>query len=142
MTNRVEGVEIRRDLAGVDWPAMKRDLAADDFDNGRTPEQLRRSFEASYATSFAWAGGRMVSTARLLADGVCNAYLTDVWTASAWRRRGVASAVVRDLLERVPGHHVALFTASHAGFYAGLGFEEEHTGMSTVVGTWLEGGTA
>ena len=62
MTNRVEGVEIRRDVVGVDWPVLKGDLAADDFDNGRTPEQLRRSFEASYATSFAWAGDRVVST--------------------------------------------------------------------------------
>jgi predicted GNAT family acetyltransferase len=141
VTNRVEGVEIRRDLAGVDWSAMRRDVAADDFDNGRTPEQLRRSFEASYATALAWTGDGVVSTARLLADGVCNAYLTDVWTASGWRRRGIASAVVRDLLERVPGHHVALFTASHAPFYAGLGFEEEHTGMSKVVGTWLGGGS-
>ena len=138
MTNRSEGVEIRRDLTGVDWPGMKRDLAADDFDNGRTPEQLQRSFEGSYATSFAWAGGRVVSTARLLADGVCNAYLTDVWTASVWRRRGIASAVVRDLLERVPGQHVGLQTDDAQEFYESLGFESQPEFWSIVSGSWLD----
>jgi len=63
--------------------------------------------------------------------------LVDVWTASAHRRRGLGTAVVRRLLERVPGHHVALFTEDRAQFYRGLGFEEEQTGMSLVVGTWL-----
>src|SRR5438105_1080334 len=32
--------ELRRDLAGVDWSAVKADLARDRFDNGRTPEEL------------------------------------------------------------------------------------------------------
>jgi hypothetical protein len=32
---------------------------------------------------------------------------------------------------------VALFTEDHAAFYRWLGFEEERTGMSLVVGTWL-----
>ena len=33
------------DLAAVDWARLKDDLSADDFDNGRTPDELRRSFE-------------------------------------------------------------------------------------------------
>ena len=82
-------------------------------------------------------GADVISTARLLADGVCNAWLVDVWTASAHRRQRIGSAVVRRLVERVPGHHVALFTEHHADFYRGLGFEEERTGMSLVVGSWL-----
>jgi predicted GNAT family acetyltransferase len=82
-------------------------------------------------------GAEVISTARLLADGVCNAWLVDVWTVSAHRRQGIGSAVVRRLVERVPGHHVALFTEHHSDFYRGLGFDEERTGMSQVVGTWL-----
>ena len=50
---------------------------------------------------------------------------------------GIGSAVVGRLLERVPGHHVALFTEAHADFYRQLGFEGERTGMSLVAGTWL-----
>ncbi|MBK8740653.1 MAG: hypothetical protein IPM02_14530 [Betaproteobacteria bacterium] len=30
-------------LAGVDWEEMKAAVAADDFDNGRTPDQWGRS---------------------------------------------------------------------------------------------------
>jgi predicted GNAT family acetyltransferase len=128
---------LRRDLAGVDWSAVKAELMRDGFDNGRTPEELDRSFAASAHVSVAWVGDRVVGTARLLADGVCNAYLVDVWTATDHRRHGVASAMVTDLLARVPGHHVALFTEHAQSLYARLGFAVEEVGMSTVVGRWL-----
>ena len=132
------GVQIRRDLDGVDWVALKTALAADRFDNGRTPEQLRRSFEASFATAMVWREESVIGTARLLGDGVCNAYLVDVWTAASQRRRGIGGAMVRDLLLQVPGHHVALFTHGSRHFYEGLGFEvDADTGMSLVVGEWL-----
>ena len=58
--------ELRRDLAGVDWAAVKADLARDRFDNGRTPEELRRSFAASAHVCLAWVDGRVVGTARVL----------------------------------------------------------------------------
>ena len=46
--------------------------------------------------------------------------------------------MVRDLLERVPGHHVTLWTDSQARFYANLGFEvDADVGMSLVAGDWL-----
>lgn len=129
--------ELRRDLTGVDWAAVTVDLARDDFDNGRTPEELERSFARSEHVSIAWADGRVVGTARMLADGVCNAYIVDVWTASPYRHRGIASAMVEDLLARVPGHHVALFTEHAERLYARLGFREERVGMSMVSGKWL-----
>ena len=56
----------------------------------------------------AWDGDNAVGTARLLSDGVCNTYLVDVWTRSTHRRQGVATAMVRDLMDRVPGQHIAL----------------------------------
>ena len=33
-------IEIRMVAVGVDWTALKKDLAHEGFDNGRTPEQL------------------------------------------------------------------------------------------------------
>ena len=131
-------ITVRDDLAGVDWDALSSALTADRFNNGRTPAELRRSFENSYATAIVGGGRAVVATARVLADGVCNAWLVDVWTESGHRRRGFGSAVVRRLLERVPGHHVALFTEHRTEFYEQLGFEEERTGMSLVVGSWLD----
>jgi GNAT superfamily N-acetyltransferase len=130
-------VRFSEDVEGVDWGELKADLAADDFDNGRTPDELRRSFAASAFVVVAWDGDRVVGTGRLLADGVCNAYLVDLWTQADRRRRGIGREMVRRLLGRVPGHHVALFTERGAPFYERLGFIEEHVGMSQVVGEWL-----
>ncbi len=51
----MDGIALRDDCDGVDWEALKRDLAEDDFDNGRTPDELERSFRASARVVFAWA---------------------------------------------------------------------------------------
>jgi GNAT superfamily N-acetyltransferase len=130
-------VEYKLELAGVDWAAMKVLLAEDDFDNGRTPGQLRASFENSYATCIAMAGGQAVGTARVLSDGVCNAYLVDVWTYTPYRRRGVARAMIEALLQKLPGQHVYTFTDDVVEFYRKLGFTERPTGLEKVVGEWL-----
>jgi len=126
------------EAASVDWARLKDDLVSDDFDNGRTLGELEESFRASQFTVFAWHDDQVVGTARLLADGVCNAYLIDVWTQSVWRRRGIGREMVSRLMQKVPGHHVGLFTDSATGFYASLGFQREEVGMSRVVGEWLK----
>ena len=126
------------DIGDVDWNRAKADLAADEFDNGRSADALRRSFANSQHVSFAFDGDRVVSMARLLSDGVCNAYLLDVWTARSHRHQGIASTMVRDLLANVPGQHVALQTDDAQALYAGLGFRPQPELMSIVVGTWLD----
>ena len=42
MAVRVDG-----SLEGIDWDEAKADLAADEWDNGRSAEALRRAFEQS-----------------------------------------------------------------------------------------------
>ena len=123
--------------AGVDWDQLTADLQADDFDNGRTPEELRRSFENSAVVTFAWMGGRVIGKARALSDGVCNAYVVDVWTHSDYRRRGVATRLMRLLEERLEGQHIYLFTDDAVAFYHSLGYKRQGTGLSLVVGKWL-----
>lgn len=130
-------VEYKRDLDGVDWDAMKATLRADDFDNGRTPEQLKLSFECSYATSIAYIDDRIVGTARVLSDGVCNAYIVDVWTLSAYRNQGIARTMMQQLLAELQGQHVYLFTDDAVDFYKKLGFVERPFGLEIVVGQWL-----
>ena len=124
-------------LGGVDWERMKALVAADDFDNGRTPEQLRESFENSHVAVVAYDGTEMVGTARALSDGVCNAYVVDVWTRAPYRGRGVARAMMGVLESRLRGQHVYLFTHDAAEFYLRLGFRLQGTGMGKVVGEWL-----
>ena len=131
-------VQIDDVLEGIDWAQAKADLAADDFDNGRTSAALRRSFEQSQHVAFARDGERLVGMARLLSDGVCNAYLVDVWTAATHRRQGIASAMIRHLLGEVPGQHVGLQTESAQRLYASLGFNAQPEFWSVVVGKWLD----
>jgi len=124
----------------VDWAALKAVLAADRFDNGRTPEEYRRSHENSHAVIFGRVGGEFVANGRILSDGVCNAYLVDIWTASPHRRRGVGREVVKRLVATVPGQHVGLFTEDMHAFYVTLGFRPQPGGMSRIIGVWLNRG--
>lgn len=133
MSIRVDG-----SLVGIDWARVKADLAADDFDNGRSPDALRRSFENAPHVAIARDGERVVGTARLLSDGVCNAYLVDVWTASSHRRRGIATRMVQLLVDAVPGQHVGLQTDDAQALYRSLGFRPQPEFMSLVSGRWLE----
>lgn len=132
MAVRVDG-----SLDGIDWEQAKADLAADRWDNGRSAAALRRSFEQSQHLAFARDGDRVVGMARLLSDGVCNAYLVDVWTMSAYRRQGIASRMIRRLLDEVPGQHVGLQTDDAPELYRSLGFDPQPEFWSQVVGTWL-----
>jgi predicted GNAT family acetyltransferase len=131
-------VRVDGSLDGIDWTQAKADLVADDFDNGRTAEALRRSFEQSRHVAFARDGDRVVGMARLLSDGVCNAYLVDVWTMSSYRRRGIASSMIRLLMDQVPGQHIGLQTDDAQPLYAALGFRPQPEFWSLVVGTWLD----
>jgi len=125
-------------LEGIDWERAKADLAADRFDNGRTADALRRSFEQSQHVAFARDGHRVVGMARMLSDGVCNAYVVDVWTQSAYRRQGIASTLMRMLADAVPGQHIGLQTDDQQAFYAALGYEPQPEFWSIVSGRWLD----
>ena len=131
-------IRIDSSLSDVDWKQAKEALVADDFDNGRSPQALRRSFDQSQHVAVARDGGRVVGMARLLSDGVCNAYLLDVWTQSEYRRKGVGSALVRHLVAQVPGQHIGLQTDDAVDFYRSLGFQPQPEFMSLVAGRWLD----
>ena len=125
-------------IEGIDWDAAKADLAADDFDNGRSADALRGSFENSQHVALARDGARVVGMARMLSDGVCNAYIVDVWTHSAYRRRGIASTLMRMLADAVPGQHIGLQTDDAQELYRSLGYQPQPEFWSIVVGRWLD----
>ena len=131
-------MQVDSSLDGIDWEAVQGDLIADDFDNGRSPAALRRSFEQSQHVAIARDGDRVVGTARLLSDGVCNAYVVDVWTARSHRRRGIATAMLRLLVDAVPGQHVGLQTDDAQQLYESVGFEPQPEFWSLVAGRWLD----
>ena len=129
------------DHDAVDWDALTRDLAGDDFDNGRTPAQLALSFRNSFAAVYAAVDARTIGTARVLSDGVCNAYLVDLWTLSAYRRRGIARRMIDVLCERLDGQHLCLFTDDAPAFYAACGFAQRGVAFERVIGRWLQNST-
>jgi predicted GNAT family acetyltransferase len=133
----MQKVTYKTNLANVDWTEMKTTLHLDAFDNGRSPKQLKRSFENSYATCIAYADNRIIGTARVLSDGVCNAYVVDVWTLTAYRGQGIARQMMQILLDKLKGQHVYLFTDDTPEFYRKIGFTEQPIGMGQVIGRWL-----
>jgi ribosomal protein S18 acetylase RimI-like enzyme len=135
--NRLMTVTYRSDLDGVDWEALKQDLIADDFHNGRTTAQVRTSFENSGAVAMGFEGDRCIANGRLLSDGVGNAYVIDVWTKSAYRRQGIARTIMHMLISTVPGQHIYLQTDDASGFYEKLGFVEQPKGMMFIAGRYL-----
>jgi GNAT superfamily N-acetyltransferase len=131
-------IVINSEVDRVDWHQAKADLGNDEFDNGRSAQALRLSFVHSQHVALAWANEHLVGMARMLSDGVCNAYRVDVWTASAFRRQGVGARMVKYLLDQIPGQHVGLQTDDAEAFYRSLGFRAQPEFMSVVVGTWLD----
>jgi len=130
-------ITYKLDLENVNWSEIKAKVQADDFDNGRTPAQLETSFRNSQATVIAYAGDEIVGKVRALSDGVCNAYVVDVWTYTPYRGQGIAKAMLVRLDEQLAGQHVYLFTDDAKGLYERVGFQPQGIGMGKVVGKWL-----
>ena len=134
-------ITYKRDLDGVDWNEMKKTLEKDEWDNGRTVDQYRRSFEGSYSFCIGYVEDKIMSMARALSDGVGNAYVMDVWTHSNYRNNGVARRMMELLFEDLPGQHVYLQTDDDTmEFYTKIGFKKHPNGMSQVVGEYLKEG--
>jgi predicted GNAT family acetyltransferase len=125
------------DVRETDWTALKNALVSDQFDNGRTPEEYRRSAEGSHLNVVVYDDHRIIGNGRILSDGVCNAYIVDVWTRSDYRRQGIATEIVRLLTDSVPGQHIYLQTDDALGLYEKSGFRPQPHGMGCVVGSWL-----
>lgn len=131
-------ITYQTDTTGINWAALHDAIRDDDFHNGRSADQYRRSFESSYAVAIARDGDAVVGTARMLSDKVSNAYIADVWTQIAYRRRGIARQMIELLEARAQGQQISLWTDSAHGFYERLGYTRTgNTHYEKVIGHWL-----
>lgn len=130
-------IRYQTDCEDIDWHVLKAALREDSFDNGRSPHQYEASFNNSYAVVFAFDNDKLIGTARALSDGVCNAYVVDVWVQTPYRKRGIASTMMDKLLAQLAGQHVYLFTDDAVPFYEKNGFQVQDVGLGRVVGKWL-----
>lgn len=134
-------ISYKTDCSAVNWQQLNDILLEDNFHNGRTVEQHRLSFENSYAVVFAYDEDRIVGTARALSDGVCNAYVVDVWTYSPFRKHGIATTMMSMLAEKLDGQHIYLQADEASGFYLKIGYTHRPIGLQKIVGRWLQNET-
>ena len=127
---------------GLDYAEMKARLIEDDFDNERTLKQYKISFENTHTVCIAYDDGHVIGTVRALSDGVCNAYIVDVWTYTPYRHQGIARRMMELTFERLQGQHVYLFTDSAREFYERIGMDKDmQQGYAKVIGQWLQNDT-
>lgn len=133
-------IHYKMDCNEVNWKEMQETLIEDNFHNGRSIEQYRQSFENSHTVVIAYDDDKIIGTVRALSDGVCNAYIVDVWTYTPYRKQGVARKMMELALDNLQGQHVYLWTDDQQVFYETIGMNtnEENTGYFKVVGEWLK----
>lgn len=117
------------DAPGPDDAEAAADLLVDTYWNARfTRDQLVRA----HLGSTAWVcardeRGKLVASARALADGAKHAWIYDVVVSPSLQGQGIGDAVVRRLLAHpaVAGcRYVHLGTRDAQGFYERMGFSD------------------
>ena len=114
---RYDEEEILGLYSGAGWSAYTAD-----------PDALREGFENSLLVLAAYDGGRLAGIARAVGDGRTIVYVQDVLVREEYRRRGVGTALMKEILQRYA--HVRQIvlvtddTPDTAAFYESLGFGE------------------
>jgi len=94
---------------------------------------VERAFAHSIvAGAYAEVAGTQIAVARVVSDGATFAWLCDVFVDPAWRRHGIAKALVRALLEDPRFATVrrwSLGTRDAHAIYRELGFEDATPGV-------------
>jgi GNAT superfamily N-acetyltransferase len=92
----------------------------------RTRDDVERQVAGAWRVVGAYddASGAQVGFARALSDGVCDAYLADVFVTSAHRGHGLGKAIVARMIDEGPGADLRwwLSTLDAHGLYEQFGF--------------------
>lgn len=113
-------------IDSIDFAAAHKWLTATYWSRGISRKRIEQGFRASTAVVSAHLGGIMKGIARCLCDTTRFGYIADVFVAEDARNRGIASAMVRDLMGRpelCETDHWYLMTKDAHGVYAKLGFK-------------------
>jgi predicted GNAT family acetyltransferase len=117
-----DAIVVRDSLGTVTGASLKQFYADSDFDNGRTAVQHEVAFRNS-VVRLAFDGGQLVGAARAVSDGVGCAAVFDVCVLPTYRQRGIATRLMRSLLDALPGQFVLLTCdASLQELYGSVGF--------------------
>jgi len=123
-------LEFKNDCTGVDWPMVSDTLRRVGMAYHR-PENHRKAFENSFAAVFVYHEGRMIGFGRAVSDGVCQSAVYDVAVLPEYQNRGIGTAVVKNILERLPAGNIILYAnIGREAFYEKLGFRRMKTAMA------------
>ena len=90
------------------------------------PETLRRGFENSLLTLAAYEENRLIGVLRAVGDGQTIVFMQDLLILPEYQRRGVGTALLRELLARYPQVRQIELTADDSpsllAFYRKAGF--------------------
>ena len=96
--------------AAEGWPSFPEDRA----------RALRALTAPGVTTVVAVEGARLAGFAQLMSDGEIQAHLSLIAVDPAFRRRGIARAMLREALARAGGVRIDLVTDTAPDFYAAL----------------------
>lgn len=97
-----------------------------------SPEQLDAAMQGSWRVMYAYSGDVLVGTARVISDGVVNAYLCGVGVHPGHRGAGIGRELVRRLVDNCQKHrlHLQLMCEDHlVSLYEKMGFVTFAQGM-------------
>jgi GNAT superfamily N-acetyltransferase len=117
--------EIDDDPGRVDRDAVWQFLSTEAYwGRWRARADLEAQLDAAWRVIATYHDGVLVAFARTLSDGIGTAYLADVYVLPEHRGRGVALAMLTELIDNGPGAQFRwmLHTADAQGLYAKLGF--------------------
>lgn len=110
----------------VDSDAVWQFLSAEAYwSRWRSRDDVQRQIQGAWRVVGCCDGqGHMVGFARALSDGVALAYLADVYVLENHRGRGLGRALLKEMIEHVPGKEFRwlLHTADAHGLYRQFGF--------------------
>jgi ribosomal protein S18 acetylase RimI-like enzyme len=122
---------------GIDWAEVEALFRATDLD-GRAGDKIRRSFENSSLVCFVFACGdgdrRLVGICRAITDWEYHALIYDVAVHPELQRQGIGSAMMGELLARLPVWRIMLVSDEEPGqrFYRRLGFQTYENVMARL----------
>jgi GNAT superfamily N-acetyltransferase len=138
-------ITYRTGTGGINWQQLT-DIYCEvglvgGFGDAQDREGIRAAFEGSYRVATAWDGDRLVGGVRMVSDGVCDAMVFDLGVAKEYRRRRVATGLMKELLKDGDGWYVYL--TSRFGveeLYRKLGFRKHRNayGRYPIVSEYLE----
>ncbi|WP_375162859.1 GNAT family N-acetyltransferase [Rossellomorea sp. SC111] len=105
-----------------------------------TNEVVSKIFLRSDIVSLAVLEGRIVGVGRALTDGIFNATIYDVVVHRDYQRKGIATLIMKDLLEQLADVSCVLLisTTGNEAFYRKHGMKSLKTGMARYLNPSLE----